>query len=65
LFAGDFFMNIEIREIGEEWTIENGLHFTMIFNTFVYMNIFNEINARKIGPNGKSFLTDTIRIQCV
>ena len=24
-------------------------HYTMIFNTFVFMQIFNEINARKLG----------------
>jgi hypothetical protein len=24
-------------------------HYTMIFNTFVFMQVFNEINARKLG----------------
>jgi Ca2+ transporting ATPase len=24
-------------------------HFTLIFNTFIFMQIFNEINSRKIG----------------
>jgi len=48
---GDFLLNVEKRDPNEPWTFENGLHFTMIFNTFVFMQIFNEINARKIGPN--------------
>ncbi len=26
----------------------------MIFNTFIFMQVFNEINCRKIGENGKS-----------
>lgn len=43
---------------GAEWLdIETGIgndcagptvHFTMVFNTFVMMTLFNEINARKI-----------------
>lgn len=33
---------------GEAWTVENGLHFTMFFNTFVFLQLFNEINCRKI-----------------
>lgn len=24
-------------------------HYTLIFNTFVFMQVFNEINARKLG----------------
>jgi magnesium-transporting ATPase (P-type) len=24
-------------------------HYTMIFNTFVFMQVFNQINARKLG----------------
>jgi magnesium-transporting ATPase (P-type) len=35
--------------IGEEhWSIENGVHFTLFFNIFVFMQVFNEINARKL-----------------
>ena len=25
-------------------------HYTMIFNTFVFLQVFNEINARKLAP---------------
>jgi Ca2+ transporting ATPase len=41
LFAGDYFMNIPPKVHGEPWTYENGLHYTMIFNTFVFMQVFN------------------------
>jgi len=26
-------------------------HYTMVFNTFVFLQVFNEINSRKVGPN--------------
>ncbi len=37
LFAGDYFMNIEKRNLDEPWTYENGLHFTLFFNIFVFL----------------------------
>jgi P-type Ca2+ transporter type 2B len=49
LFIGDQILGIDKRSIGTKWTQENGVHFTMVFNTFVMMQVFNEINARKIG----------------
>jgi len=27
-----------------------GIHYTILFNTFIFMQIFNEINCRKVGP---------------
>ena len=27
------------------------VHYTVIFNTFVYMQLFNQVNARKLGEN--------------
>ncbi|XP_041984230.1 plasma membrane calcium-transporting ATPase 3 isoform X16 [Aricia agestis] len=47
LFVGDRILNIpsgRYQEVGAEPT----QHFTIIFNTFVMMTLFNEINARKI-----------------
>ncbi|CAH0394305.1 unnamed protein product [Bemisia tabaci] len=47
LFYGDIFLDIPTgrrAEFGSEPT----QHFTVIFNTFVMMTLFNEINARKI-----------------
>mmetsp|Transcript_24381 Transcript_24381/g.23981 ORF Transcript_24381/g.23981 Transcript_24381/m.23981 type:complete len:168 (+) Transcript_24381:2839-3342(+) len=37
-----------MRNSEEPWTEENGVHFTMFFNIFVFLQIFNEINCRKI-----------------
>lgn len=44
LFAGDMIFGVGTRQIGEKWTQENGVHFTMIFHTFVMMQVFNEVN---------------------
>lgn len=49
LFLGDKIFDIDKRDPGTKWTPENGVHFTIIFNTFVMMQVFNEINSRKIG----------------
>jgi len=47
LFAGDRFLDIDD---GRDSGIHSAptQHFTVIFNTFVMMTLFNEINARKI-----------------
>ena len=36
------------------WDVENGsrVHYTLIFNTFVFCQLFNEFNARKVNANG-------------
>ena len=49
LFFGAQIFNVQERDIGTKWNQENGVHFTIIFNTFVMMQVFNEINSRKIG----------------
>ena len=49
LFFGAQIFDVEKRDIGTKWNQENGVHFTIIFNTFVMMQVFNEINSRKIG----------------
>jgi len=45
--AGEIIFDIDN---GRETTVHTGptQHFTIIFNTFVMMTLFNEINARKI-----------------
>ena len=48
LFAGSYFFSFKLKTLEEDWTVENGLHYTMIFNTFVFMQVFNEVNCRKI-----------------
>jgi len=51
-------MNIPTRIPGQHWTPENGLHYTMIFHTFVFMQVFNEINSRKIGESEFNVFAD-------
>ena len=48
LFLGEPLFGLQSKSNEERWTPTNGLLYTMIFNTFVFMQIFNEINARKI-----------------
>ncbi|CAI5695321.1 plasma membrane calcium-transporting ATPase 1 isoform X1 [Oreochromis niloticus] len=54
LFAGDKLFNIES---GRNAPIEAppSEHYTMVFNTFVLMQIFNEFNARKINGERNVF----------
>lgn len=47
LFAGAKLLNIDDGR-GRMLRATPGSHFTVIFNTFVFMQIFNEMNARKI-----------------
>ncbi|XP_038068879.1 plasma membrane calcium-transporting ATPase 2-like isoform X2 [Patiria miniata] len=53
LFAGPSLFNIEDGKSGGP-TGAPTVHFTLIFNTFVLMQIFNEINARKV--HGERFV---------
>jgi Ca2+ transporting ATPase len=54
IWAGDSMMGIpsgrpqDIHHSGDECASDTNQHFTMVFNTFVLMQLFNEINARKI-----------------
>jgi P-type Ca2+ transporter type 2B len=52
LFGGSFIFGVEFRRPDEVWTPETGYHYTIIFNTFIFMQIFNEVNCRKIGEHG-------------
>ena len=47
LFAGSGLLNID-DDRGRDLRAAPGHHFTVIFNTFVFMQIFNELNARKV-----------------
>ena len=47
VFAGHKLFNIE-NGAGRELRAAPTEHFTVVFNTFVFMQIFNELNARKI-----------------
>jgi len=42
-------------------TIEGpSIHYTMVFNTFVFIQIFNEINCRKINDGTSIFRNSSI-----
>lgn len=47
LFAGDYLFDIPSGR-GAKLGSPPSVHFTIIFNTFVMMTLFNELNARKI-----------------
>ncbi len=48
LFFGDSIFGVPSGRKNEIWTEANGVHYTLIFNSFVLMQAFNEINARKL-----------------
>ena len=35
----------------DQWNNETGKHYSIFFNTFVLLQVFNEINARKLKSN--------------
>lgn len=47
IFPGDVILDIPSGR-GQQLNTEPTQHFTVIFNTFVMMTLFNEFNARKI-----------------
>ena len=47
VFAGDKLFDLD-SGIGRDFRDRPSAHFTMVFNTFVFMQLFNEINARKV-----------------
>lgn len=59
LFAGKSLFNLEYDDnapffypdpvTGELQYTQKVEHYTIIFNTFVFMQVFNEINSRKLG----------------
>jgi Ca2+ transporting ATPase len=53
LFAGPNFLNLEPGNKVEARG-DNSEHYTLIFNTFVWMQLFNEINSRKLKGERKS-----------
>ena len=47
LFKGPDLLDLEPGHIVEDRK-ENSIHYTLIFNTFVWMQLFNEVNCRKL-----------------
>jgi Ca2+ transporting ATPase len=55
LFAGPDLLDIPEGHIAAHSESGNGesIHYTLIFNTFVWMQLFNEVNARKLRGESK------------
>jgi hypothetical protein len=52
IFKGDKLFGVNSdRELEHyEWNDQHGYHFTIFFDIFVFMQVFNSINARKLNP---------------
>jgi Ca2+ transporting ATPase len=48
LFYGDVWLGIPSGRNNLEWTFENGIHYTLFFEIFVFLQLFNEVNCRKL-----------------
>jgi len=59
IFYGDYIFGVPSdRELEHfTWNNVNGYHFTIFFNIFVYMQVFNSINARKLQKNEYNVFT--------
>ena len=55
VFSGNIIFDIDDGKYAD-LTAPPSVHFTMIFNSFVMMTIFNEINARKIHGQRNVFI---------
>jgi Ca2+ transporting ATPase len=48
LYIGPEIFGIQSSIGVTEWTVESGKHYCIFFHTFVLLQVFNEINARKL-----------------
>ena len=51
LFLGPSLFGVESSWGKTEWSEEGYVHLTIFFNTFVFLQVFNEINCRKVRSN--------------
>jgi hypothetical protein len=56
LFKGDDIFGVPQTFTGEEWTYEKGVHGTIFFSTFVFLQVFNFFNARVLEVNETNVL---------
>jgi Ca2+ transporting ATPase len=54
-FRGDSLLSIPSGRKYEVESIEPSVHYTVVFNTFVFLQLFNELNARCIHDEGNIF----------
>lgn len=52
IFAMPKIYDIPVKEATEAWTYKNGVHATMVFQTFVFLQVFNLLNCRRIKEDG-------------
>lgn len=52
LFVGPSWLGVEPGDQVKRQDGQNSVHYTIIFNTFVWMQLFNEINCRKLKGEG-------------
>ena len=64
VFALPSIINIPKKLAEESWDNKNGVHFTIVFHTFVFLQVFNLINCRKLKDNG-TLLRFVQRIQFI
>ncbi len=55
LFQGPGWFEINAGHLEEKKGI-NSVHYTIIFNTFVWMQLFNEVNSRNLNGEGKAII---------
>jgi Ca2+ transporting ATPase len=48
LFKGSDILGIPSSIGVGEWNNDSGRHYTIFFNVFVFLQLFNEINSRKL-----------------
>ena len=54
LFGIPTFLNIPSSAHNQHWTPENGVHYTLVFNIFIFLSLFNFINARVLTKEEKN-----------
>jgi Ca2+ transporting ATPase len=58
LFFGPAIFGVYSSWEETEWSDEGYIHFTIFFNTFVFLQVFNEINSRKLRSSDLNVFTD-------
>jgi magnesium-transporting ATPase (P-type) len=51
LFLGPSIFDVDPGWESDDWSEDNAKHFTILFDTFVMFQLFNEINCRKVQMN--------------
>jgi magnesium-transporting ATPase (P-type) len=57
LYFAPSLLNIKSGWGDDDWTQENGKHFTIFFHSFVMLQLFNEINCKKLDMNQLNILS--------